>query len=86
MRDRVGVGHHRKRIGQLDREHLVEHGADQLLHQRANLDLAEKRGFDVDLRELRLPVGAQVFVAKALDDLVVPIKPGHHQQLLEQLR
>jgi hypothetical protein len=45
----------------------------------------QERGLDIDLRELGLAVGAQVFVAEALGDLVVAVKAGHHQQLLEQL-
>ena len=52
----------------------------------ADLLLVEERGLDVDLRELGLAVGAQVLVAEALDDLVVAVEAGHHQQLLEQLR
>jgi hypothetical protein len=40
----------------------------------------------VDLRELRLAVGAQILVAEALDDLEVAIEPGDHQDLLEDLR
>ena len=47
---------------------------------------AQERGFDVDLGELGLAVGAQVLVAEALGDLVVAVEAGDHQQLLEQLR
>ena len=47
--------------------------------------LGEERGLDIDLRELGLAVGAQVFVAEALGDLVVAVEARHHQQLLEQL-
>ncbi len=48
--------------------------------------LVHERGLDIDLGELRLAVGAQVLVAEALDDLVIAIEAGDHQQLLEQLR
>ena len=41
---------------------------------------------DVDLRELRLAVGAQVLVAEALGDLEVAIDARDHQDLLEELR
>ncbi len=41
---------------------------------------------EVNLGELGLAVGAQVLVAEALDDLVVAVVAGHHQQLLEELR
>ena len=65
---------------------MLEGAADHALEHRADLFLGEERGLDVDLRELGLAVGAQVFVAEALDDLVVAVEAGHHQQLLEQLR
>src|SRR3712207_9041615 len=42
--------------------------------------------FRSELRELGLPVGAQVLVAEAAGDLVVALEAGHHQQLLEELR
>ena len=38
------------------------------------------------MRELRLPVGAQVFVAEALHDLDVAVDAGDHEDLLEELR
>jgi len=41
---------------------------------------------EVDLREFRLTVGAKVFVAEALDDLIVAVEAGDHQELLEELR
>ena len=45
-----------------------------------------KRHLDVELGELRLPVGAEVLVAVAARDLVVALHAADHQQLLEQLR
>ena len=45
-----------------------------------------ERDLEVDLRELRLAIGAQVLVAEALDDLEVAIESGDHQDLLEDLR
>ena len=54
--------------------------------QREDQRLRGKRDFDVDLRELGLPIGAQVFVAEALDDLEVAVEPANHQDLLEDLR
>ena len=44
-----------------------------------------KGHFQVDLGEFRLPIGPQVFIPEAFDDLHVPIGPPHHQQLLEHL-
>ena len=45
-----------------------------------------ERHLDVHLRELRLPIGAQVLVAEALADLHVAVHARDHQDLLEQLR
>ena len=45
-----------------------------------------ERHLDVDLRELGLAVGAQVFVAEAARDLEVLVEAGNHQDLLEDLR
>ena len=39
--------------------------------------------FDVDLRELGLPVAPGILVAEALRDLEVPVEARHHQDLLE---
>ena len=82
---RIGVLHHRKG-GQLHADGVLEGAADHALKHRPDLFLLQERGLDVDLRELRLTIGAQVFVAEALGDLVVAVEAGHHQQLLEQLR
>ena len=40
----------------------------------------------IDLSELRLAIGAQVFVAEAAHDLEVSVESRDHQDLLEQLR
>ena len=40
----------------------------------------------VDLRKLGLTVGAQILVAEAARNLIVPVHAGNHQQLLVQLR
>ena len=42
--------------------------------------------FNIDLCELRLAVGAQVLIAKALHDLEIFFETGNHQNLFEQLR
>src|SRR5882762_7072386 len=57
--------------------HLLDHAEDGVLRG--------KRYFEVELRELRLAVGAQVFVAKAFDDLEVAVHPADHQNLFENL-
>ena len=58
-------------------QRLVE--VEDRLHPR-------KRQLDVDLRELGLAIGPQVFVAEAAHDLEVAVEARHHQDLLEQLR
>ena len=52
----------------------------------ANVLLAQERGFNIDLGEFGLAVGAQVFVAETFGDLVITVVTGHHQELLEELR
>ena len=53
---------------------------------RDDVVLLDEAHLDVELGELRLPVGAEVLVAVAAGDLVVALHAGDHQQLLEQLR
>ena len=82
---RLGVGHVR------DLADLVsEHPLPQRPHDRlADLDdvlLLHEGHLDVELGELRLPVGPEVLVAVAPRDLEVLLQSGDHQQLLEQLR
>ncbi len=48
--------------------------------------LAREAHFKIDLRELKLAVGAQVLVAEAARDLEVAVEAGDHQNLLEDLR
>jgi hypothetical protein len=45
----------------------------------------DKGHLHVNLRKLRLAIGAEVFIPKASDDLKIPIKPGDHQNLFEKL-
>jgi hypothetical protein len=79
------VGHARE-LAQLDVHHVAEHFLRHVFGDVHDLVLVQERGLDIDLGEFRLAVGAQVFVAEALGDLVVAVEAGHHQQLLEQLR
>src|SRR2546430_9809600 len=43
------------------------------------------RHLEIDLREFRLAVGAQVLVTEAAYDLEILVETGDHQDLLEQL-
>ena len=60
--------------------------ADHLLGDVDDVVLRHERRLDVDLRELRLAVGAQILVAKAAGDLEVAVVARDHQQLLVDLR
>ena len=83
--DRLVVAHLRERRLQLDadaRERRLQkafdHAEDGLRPREAHLQ--------IDLGELGLAVGAQVFVAEAAHDLEVLVEAGDHQDLLEDLR
>src|SRR5258707_9237771 len=59
---------------------------EQSLCEREDVFRCDEGSFDVDLGELRLPVGAQVLIAEAARDLEVAVKSGDHQQLFVHLR
>ncbi len=82
---RVGVRDARERRAHVDALELPDLG-DQRLAQLDDVVLVDEAHLDVELRELGLPVGAEVLVAVAAGDLVVALHAGHHEQLLEQLR
>ena len=48
--------------------------------------LAGEAHLQVDLRKLKLAIGAEIFVAKAAGDLEVAVESGDHEDLLEDLR
>ena len=81
----VAIGHDGKHR-QVDIGCRTEHTTDHAFEHFADFFLAHERGFDVDLREFRLAIGPQVFIAEAFDDLVIAVVASHHQQLLEELR
>ena len=81
-----GVGHARKRLRKLDVDRFFEDMANHALDSTGYRGLVDEAHLDIELREFRLTVGPQVFVAEATHDLVVAVQAGHHQQLLEQLR
>ena len=72
--------------GSVHVEHLAEDVAHHAFHELHDVFLIQERGFDVELGEFGLAVGAQVLVAKTAHDLVVALEARHHQQLLEDLR
>ena len=82
---RLGVGHPRQRGGHVVADQRPQRGED-LLGDRDDVFGVDEAHLHVQLGELGLAVGAEIFVAVAPRDLVVALHPGHHQQLLEQLR
>ena len=82
---RVVPGHPLDRAGTLAGDLLggVEHGLADHGHHVVGGGEAH---LGVELHELELPVGPQVFVAEATGDLVVAVEATDHEQLLEQLR
>src|SRR5262249_53891897 len=55
----------------LDVEGSLKNGGQHSLGDGENVVRRNERCFDVDLRELRLPVGAQIFVTKTFRDLKI---------------
>ena len=80
-----GQPRERARDGQV-RPQRRGHIREELLQQREDVLLLAERPFQIQLRELRLAVGAQVLIAEAARDLEVALDSRHHQQLLELLR
>ena len=60
--------------------------AHQRFEERKHQILGRERDLEVHLRELGLPIGAQVLVAKAFGDLEIAVESGDHQDLFEDLR
>ena len=58
---------------------------DKTLEHLKNVFLLDERHLAVDLGELGLAVGAQIFVAETLDDLEITVEAADHQKLLEGL-
>jgi hypothetical protein len=81
-----GIGHARQRIRQLHLQHFLEQEPYQPLHQSLDVALIEKGSLDVELRELRLAIRAQILIAKTAHDLVVAVEARDHQELLVDLR
>jgi hypothetical protein len=79
------VGQARERRGNRVARHLGQ-AHHQRFHHLEDALLLRKGHLQVDLGELRLPVGAEVFVAEATHDLEVLLKSADHEQLLEDLR
>ena len=76
---------HAGELAELDALHLLEEVLGQAFEHVQHILLVHEAHLAVDLRELRLAVGAQVLVAEATHNLEVAVVTGHHQQLFEGL-
>ena len=83
---RLVVGHPRQRQLQFQAEDLLGQPGHQAVDHADDVLGVDERHFHVQLRELRLPVRPQVFVAEAAGHLHVAVVAGHHQDLLVKLR
>ena len=83
---RLVPGHPRQRQLQVQAEELLRQPLHQAVDHADHVVVRDERHFQVELRELRLAVGPQVFVAKAAGDLHVAVVAGDHQNLLVELR
>jgi hypothetical protein len=83
---RLAPGQRRERQFDLDPAHGSDCSGDHFLDRRQHVLLAPEGTFEVQLRELELAVGSEVLVPVAAGDLVVPLDPPDHQELLEELR
>src|SRR5690606_6566263 len=59
---------------------------EQSLKSLKHIFLLYETHFAIDLRKLRLTIGAKIFVAKAFYNLIITIITAYHQQLLKSLR
>ena len=79
---RVGVRHAAETAPASSAACVRQSAHDQPFGHGHDVFARDEGRLDVDLRELRLAVRAQILVAEAARDLEVPIEPGDHQQLL----
>src|SRR3954447_6616316 len=83
--DRLVIGNLPHRQRDLDAT-PPQHERQQPLVQIDHVPGIDEGHLDVQLREVGLPVGAQVLVPEAAGDLEIPLEPTDHEELLEELR
>ena len=83
---RLAVGHARKGRGNVDAARFLEDAREESLDERLDFVVGDERGFEIDLREFRLAIGAQIFVPIAARDLEIFLESGDLEQLLVLLR
>ncbi len=76
----------REGFGEIHTLYIFEDVLHKTLEHADHVLLLHEAHLTVYLRELRLAVGAKVFVAEALCNLEVTVESAHHQELLEKLR
>ena len=77
---------HLLKLRKLHAPNLPEQHTAHLLKEIDDVVLVDKAHLAVHLREFRLAVGAQIFVAETFHYLEITVETGHHKQLLERLR
>jgi len=65
--------------------HLLPNAFDQPFDNRIDVLPGDERHFQVDLGELRLPVGPQILIPETAGNLEVLLRPRHHQELFKLL-
>ena len=74
--DRFVIGQAIERRFDFDAARRFEDRGEHSFGQRENVFRRDKRGFDIDLGEFRLAIGAQIFVAKTFRDLKIFFDPA----------
>ena len=73
--DRFAIGQAREGRRDIEPARRLEDRGQHSLGQRVNVVRPNERGFDVDLGEFRLAIGAQIFVAETFRDLKILSPP-----------
>ena len=84
--DRLAISEPLERRFDVDVARGLEDRSKHSFRDRENIVGGDEGRFDVDLRELRLPVRPQIFVAKASRDLEIFFYASDHEQLFVLLR
>jgi len=82
----LGVGEPEERELQRDPQGIPPERGHETLDHVLDVGLGHERHLEIDLRELRLPVEAQILVPEAAHDLEIAVEAAHHEELLEDLR
>src|SRR6185369_14015033 len=75
-----------ERRGDVDIERGLPNALEQAFDERVDVLAVDETHLDVHLRELRLPVRAQILVTIATRELEITLHATHHENLFELLR